>query len=112
MRFTKDDSPIVEVNKRQLANRENGRKGGIATAKKHSPEWAKERGRKGGSTTRDMYSCDFFRHMNEQRRVKKGWPQGKLRKAAEVVRLTVGQVGLRPQSQNILNNMLRAIERG
>lgn len=99
-------SPIVPVNKRALANRENGRKGGLATAKKHTPEWVKERGRKGGSTTRDMYSCDFFRHINEKRRVKNGWPQGKLRKAVETVRMSLPQ--LSTQSHNILENMLRA----
>jgi len=107
-----NDSPVVEVNKRALANRENGRKGGIATAKKHTPEWVRERGRKGGSTTRDMYSCDFFRHINEQRKVKNGWPQGKLRKAAEVVRMAVSQAQLNAQSKRILEGMLQATERG
>lgn len=69
--------------KKQLANRENGRKGGESTAAKYS-ESHKDWGKKGGCTTRDTYSSDFFRFINSKRRIKKGWPLGKMRKPVTI----------------------------
>ena len=66
-------------------NREKGRKGGIATAQKHSKEWLQDRAQRAGMNTRDLYGADFYRHINAKRKVRKGWPKGKLRKVSQVV---------------------------
>lgn len=110
MRGYDNDSPVVEVNKKVLANREKGRKGGLATAKKYSREWIQQRGSKGGCTTRDAYGSDYFRHINKQRRIKRGWPQGKLRKASEMMRQVVRNMGLNPVNQSLIENLLREPE--
>jgi general stress protein YciG len=101
-------SPLVQVNRRALINRQNGRKGGLATAKNHSEEWLKERGRRGGITTTALYSSDYFRHLNSQRKIRNGWPQGKMRKAVAKVQEAVRNMGLAPESERILQGMLQA----
>ena len=106
------EDPVKKVNRRSLANRENGRKGGMATADKYTAEWRIARSRKGGETTRDMYSVDFYRHINEQRRQKHGWPQGKLRKAVQVVTVAIDRVGLKSSSKTIVEGMLLASTQG
>jgi hypothetical protein len=92
--------------RRSAAARENGRKGGVATSRNHSPDWLSKRGHNGGSTTLEMYSADFFRHAQAQRKIKRGWPQGKLRKAVQQVAEAVSKAGLTPANQAALNNML------
>jgi len=60
---------------------ENGRKGGLVTSSRLTPEEIHSRAVKGGQTLQELYSNDYFRHINSQRKQKKGWPPGKLRKA-------------------------------
>ena len=100
-------------NSRSIAARANGRKGGMATAKNHSPEWLSERARSGGSTTRDLYSADFFRHAQQQRKVRRGWPAGKLRPARDLLTVATKKAqkaieasGLSETHANLLNQML------
>jgi len=98
--------------KRSLASKENGRKGGLATAKKLSPEQMHERAVKGGQTLVNMYSTDYYRHINGQRRVRKGWPPGKLRKALSRVQEKLQEEiknGLRPDAGKIFQDMLNTI---
>lgn len=92
--------------RRSIAARANGRKGGFATAKNHSPEWRTQRARSGGSTTRDLYSADFFSHAQAQRKIRRGWPQGKLRKAAEKALQVVSKAGISGAANAALTNML------
>lgn len=94
--------------RRSIAARANGRKGGMATAKNHSPEWLTERARSGGSTTRDLYSADFFRHAQQQRKIRRGWPQGKLRKPERIiaaVKQSIANNNLSPTAASLLNAM-------
>lgn len=93
-------------NRRSIAARANGRKGGVATAKNHSPEWLTQRAKSGGSTTRDLYSADFFRYAQEQRKIRRGWPQGKLRKAVEKAKQVVADAGLSEAAERALTSML------
>jgi len=95
---------------RSLAARANGRKGGLATSKNHSPEWLSERGRNGGSTTRDLYSADFFRYAQQQRKMRRGWPKGKLRKSVVNAMQAVQTTGLSDAASAALNNMLAHAE--
>jgi hypothetical protein len=100
------DSAAVP-SRRSIAARANGRKGGMATAKNHSPEWLSQRGKSGGTTTRDLYSVDFFRHAQQLRKIKRGWPQGKLRtKAVRVAKEAINNAGLSPASTQFLNALL------
>jgi|SRR5579863_2495232 len=99
-------SKTTEDSARSLAARANGRKGGLATSKNHSPEWLSERGRDGGSTTRDLYSSDFFRYAQQLRKTKRGWPKGKLRKSAGKAMHVVHTSGLTDSARAALNNML------
>jgi|HubBroStandDraft_5_1064220.scaffolds.fasta_scaffold58401_3 hypothetical protein len=94
------------LSRRSIAARANGRKGGQATARNHSPEWLSKRGQSGGSTTRDLYSADFFRHAQGYRKVRRGWPQGKLRKAADKALQVVRSSGLSDEATAALTNML------
>jgi hypothetical protein len=91
---------------RSLAARANGRKGGLATSKNHTAEWLSERGRNAGSTTRDLYSSDFFRYAQEQRKIRRGWPKGKLRKSSDKAMQVVQTSGLTDSAEAALNNML------
>ncbi len=91
---------------RSIAARAKGRKGGLATSKNHSPEWLSQRGRNGGSTTRDLYSADFFRHAQGQRKIRRGWPLGKLRKSVDKTMQVVQATGLSDAASAALNNML------
>ena len=92
--------------RRVAAARVNGRKGGVATSKNHTAEWLSQRGRNGGSATRDLYSADFFRHAQAQRKIKRGWPQGKLRKAVKQAIEIVQNTGLSEPANAALSNML------
>ena len=98
------DAPVPS--RRSIAARANGRKGGMATAKNHSKDWLSQRAKAGGTTTRDLYSSDFFRHAQEQRRIRRGWPQGKLRKAVQIAKGVVANSGLNAANTNLLTSML------
>jgi hypothetical protein len=91
--------------RRVAAARANGRKGGVATSKNHSSEWLSQRGRNGGSTTRDLYSADFFRHAQAQRKIRRGWPQGKLRKAVDKAVQVIQSSGLSNAANQALTSM-------
>jgi hypothetical protein len=71
--------------KRVKSARENGSLGGLKTAQNHSQEWLDERARKGGKALVERYSTDYYRWINSQRRRRRGWPLGKLRKALPTV---------------------------
>ena len=71
--------------KRVLAGRMNGALGGFKTAANHSQEWLDNRAKKGGDALLERYSIEYYRWINSQRRVRRGWPLGKLRKAVEPV---------------------------
>jgi len=94
--------------RRSIAARANGRKGGMATAKNHSPEWLSQRGKSGGTTTRDLYSADFFRHAQEQRKIRRGWPQGKMRsnKIVQVAKQAIENSHLSPANAQFLTSLL------
>ena len=93
-----ESSPMdPQESRRTIAARENGRKGGLATAQRATQEWLQARAAKGGQSTRDMYSVDYYRHINSQRRLRSGWPLGKLRTSATDVavnELKSGGLGL------------------
>lgn len=78
-----EDNP--RLLKRLKAARENGSIGGFKTAQTHSQEWLDDRARKGGKALVERYSTDYYRWINSQRRTKRGWPLGKLRKALPTV---------------------------
>jgi general stress protein YciG len=92
-----------------------GRKGGYATALSHSPEWLQERARKGGQVLVTMYSVDYYRHIANRRKVRKGWPQGKLRKsvsrAEQAIQQEVQAGAISATSANALQHILDAVER-
>ncbi len=94
------------LSRRAIAARANGRKGGQATAKNHSQDWLKQRASSGGATTRDLYSSDFFRHVQSRRKIRLGWPQGKLRKAVSLAKEVIASSGLSDSNAAILNSML------
>ena len=94
------------LSRKSIAARANGRKGGVATAKNHTAEWLSARARSGGSTTRDLYSADFFRHAQEQRKIRRGWPQGKLRKAVQRAQEVINNSGISPAAASVLSQLL------
>ena len=71
-------------------------------------EWLSQRGRSGGSTTRDLYSANFFRHAQEQRKIRRGWPQGKMRsnKIVQVAKQAIENSGLSSAATQLLTSML------
>lgn len=89
-------------------NREKGRKGGIATAQKHSKEWLQERATMAGNNTRDKYGTDFYRYINSKRKVHRGWPKGKLRKGTQVVQQAISKLNLSTPHQQAMNIILEA----
>lgn len=90
-------------------NREKGRKGGIATAQKHSKEWLQQRAQRAGQNTRDLYGADYYRHINSQRRVRRGWPKGKSRKVVQVQQ-HLNKLNLSAKNIEILNHIAEAFE--
>lgn len=102
-----ESSPLEHTeSRRSIAARENGRKGGLATAKRATQQWLHERATKGGEATRDLYSVDYYRHINQQRRVRNGWPQGKLRTADQVATAEINSGGLAAEATFALANMI------
>jgi len=89
-------------------NREKGRKGGIATAQKHSKEWLSHRAQSAGKITRDLYGADFYSYINSKRKVRKGWPKGKLRKGTQVVQQHIEQYKLSQPHQIVVTKLLEA----
>lgn len=106
---------MERLSRRTIASRNNAAKGGLATAKNHSEEWLKERAKKGGRTLIEMYSTDYYRFINSQRRVKKGWPLGKLRKAVPVAEQEIQKAkknhAVSEECIQALSGMLRAVPR-
>lgn len=92
--------------KRTIANRENGRRGGLATAQNHDQSWLEARASKGGQTLVNLYSSDYFRHINSQRKKKEGWPLGKMRTVASKIEKAIQQEDISTQSKSILSEML------
>lgn len=73
-----------QISPRVLAAKENGKRGGLATAQKHGPEFIQARGGKGGQACRDRYGREFFSYIARFKKKNKGWPAGKPRKKVEV----------------------------
>lgn len=69
-------APISRVN----SNRENGRRGGIATAKKHGDAFCQARAEKAGLTVKARYGSGFYSHLAKLRKTNRGWPKNKQRK--------------------------------
>jgi hypothetical protein len=72
----------AQISPRAVAARENGRRGGLATAQKYGS--FQTRAEQGGRTTRDRYGNDYFKHIRKVRRNSKDWPKGKPRKKIAV----------------------------
>jgi hypothetical protein len=69
-------SPVTP-SKRVLANRENGRRGGLATAQKHGPEFCQARAQKAGLSVRVRYGSQYFSHIRKafsRKRVERAKP--------------------------------------
>jgi general stress protein YciG len=55
------------ISKRALSAKEKGRKGGIATARNHDPEFLEQRASKAGTKTRDTYGIGYYRYLRTLR---------------------------------------------
>jgi len=71
---------VVTPSARVLANKANGRRGGLATAHKHGPEFCQARAAKAGQTVKAKYGRDFYSYIRRKVTKKVGWPKGKPRK--------------------------------
>ena len=58
----------TKLSRRQIANRENGRKGGLKTAATHGKDFCIERARKGGEAVRNRYGNQLYIYYNEHLR--------------------------------------------
>ena len=94
--------------RRSQVARENGRKGGLATVRSHTTEWLQSRASRGGATIRDLYSVDYFRHLQGLRRVRRGWPRGKLKSAVTTAERAIERSGLSGEMQRALEGMIAA----
>lgn len=61
----------IGPSKRALAARQNGRLGGLATAKTHSAEFLEQRSSRAGSANRDRYGSDYYRFLVSLRKHRK-----------------------------------------
>lgn len=77
--MARSSKPAIQPSPRVLANKQNGQRGGLATAAKHGKEFLTERAEKGGQAVRDRYGVDYYRHIGKLR-TPRGWPKGKARK--------------------------------
>jgi hypothetical protein len=50
-----------------LASKKNGKRGGMATARLHSPEERREWARRGGRATRERHGFEFYREIRKRR---------------------------------------------
>ena len=104
-----DQKPEVMRQLRSELQRGKSVKGGIALARVSTREFILQRGRKGGTNTRDMYGEEFYSWISSQRRIKLGWPKGKMRKnqpaiaAAKMIEAT----DIKPEVKSILQGMIR-----
>lgn len=57
----------MEISRRVLASRKNGRLGGLKTASTHSAEFLEERASKAGNATRDTYGNEYYSFIAKQR---------------------------------------------
>jgi hypothetical protein len=66
------------------------------------------RGSKGGSHTRDAYGADYFSWLSQRRKIKRGWPKGKLRKNTPTVQAqqTIDKLDLNPAAKQMFKAML------
>jgi hypothetical protein len=62
------ESPVIRPNRRVLAARENGRKGGIVRAAHYSPARLQAMARAGGIATRNRYGSEFYRRIRKLRK--------------------------------------------
>jgi hypothetical protein len=58
----------IQASKRVLASRQNGRLGGLKTAKTHSAEFLEDRASKAGTSTRDTYGSGYYSFIASQTR--------------------------------------------
>lgn len=95
-----------QPSKQSIANRENGRRGGLATAQSHDQNWLEARASKGGEALRTLYSSDYFRHLNGLRKTKGHWPKAKSRTVANKVKEEIESADLSTSSKITLTEML------
>lgn len=71
-------------------------------------ELAVARASKGGSHTRDAYGNDYFRWLSRRRKVKLGWPKGRLRKKTPLVQAqqAIDKLDLNPITRQMFSSML------
>lgn len=74
---------LTRPSPRVIANRRNGQKGGLATAKKYGKDFCVSRSERAGQALRDMYGADYYSHIGKFRK-KVGWPKGKPRKSVTI----------------------------
>lgn len=61
----------VGPSRRAQVARLNGRLGGLATARNHTPEFLERRSSKAGSANRDRYGSDYYRFLVSLRKHRK-----------------------------------------
>lgn len=57
----------VVPSRRAAAARQNGRLGGLATARSHTPEFLEQRSSKAGTANRQRYGSDYYRFLAKLR---------------------------------------------
>lgn len=57
----------IQLSRRSIASRKNGRLGGLATAANHSVEFLEARASKAGTATRDTYGADYYRYLAQKK---------------------------------------------
>jgi hypothetical protein len=90
--------------------RSQSMKGGSALAAKSTREFIFEHGRKGGLNTRDLYGVDYYRWITSKRKIRRGWPKGKLRKPqvfTEMALNTVERLGLKRETKKVYQDLIQ-----
>lgn len=72
--------PVPGPSPQAVASRQNGKLGGLATARKHGPEFVAERGRRGGFSLVERYGAEYMRFIGARAK-RRGWPKGRSRKS-------------------------------
>ena len=109
-------SPVVDPRKKIIScisselKRSQSMKGGSALVTKATREFIFEHGRKGGLNTRDLYGVDYYRWITTKRKIRRGWPKGKLRKPqvfTEMALNTIEGLGLKPETKQMYQDLIR-----
>ena len=76
-----------------MSNRENGAKGGRATAAKHDADWREQRSRHAGLACAARYGSDFYKRIRDLRAQLRGIAEWKRRKRTQKLRELLWQQG-------------------